>query len=328
MNERHPLDQILEAALLAAGEPLSTERLESLFDDHERPPRGDLRAALTRLGERLESGALELIETASGFQVRIRQRLSPWVSRLWDERPQRYSRALLETLALIAYRQPVTRGDIEEVRGVAVSSSIMRTLTERGWIRVVGQRDVPGRPSVYATTRAFLDDFGLKTLDGLPPMHELKDFEARLGELERAAGGLGDSAVEAASVLGDEARSPEAQAHGAGAGETGGDAVSGKEMDGDTTRGGDSVADEVASPAQQEGAEAPVSDATVASDDEHATVGMADAPPHAGKASTQAGLSFADLEARLADRARQASTVDDDGRAGTDHSSDETPSET
>lgn len=280
MNERHHLDQILEAALLAAGEPLSTERLESLFDDHERPPRRDLRAALTRLGERLETGALELIETASGFQLRIRQRLSPWVSRLWDERPQRYSRALLETLALIAYRQPVTRGDIEEVRGVAVSSSIMRTLSERGWIRVVGQRDVPGRPSVYATTRSFLDDFGLKTLDGLPPMHELKDFEARLTELERAA-------------------------------------------DGDRATGGP----EAASPAQEEGAEAPVSDAVAASHEEHATAGMADADPHAGKASTQAGLSFADLEARLADRARQASTVDDDGRAGTDHSSDETPSE-
>ncbi|WP_192035309.1 SMC-Scp complex subunit ScpB [Halomonas sp. YLGW01] len=310
MNERHHLDQILEAALLAAGEPLSTERLESLFDEHERPPRRDLRAALTRLGERLESGALELIETASGFQVRIRQRLSPWVSRLWDERPQRYSRALLETLALIAYRQPVTRGDIEEVRGVAVSSSIMRTLTERGWIRVVGQRDVPGRPSVYATTRAFLDDFGLKTLDGLPPMHELKDFEARLGELERAAGAQSETAPKASSPDDDEAGSPESEDASADGDEGSGVAASAEAQE----------------PEQDSGAEASNADAT-ASDDEHATVGMADADPHAGKASTQAGLSFADLEARLADRARQVSTVDDDGRAGTDHSSDETPSE-
>ncbi|MFO7909912.1 SMC-Scp complex subunit ScpB [Vreelandella aquamarina] len=167
------LDDILEAALLAAGEPLSLERLETLFRDAECPPRNELRQSLSRLGERHSRGALELLETASGYQLRIRPRLSPWVSRLWDERPQRYSRALLETLALIAYRQPVTRADIEEVRGVAVSTTIMRTLTERGWIRVVGHRDVPGRPAVLATTRTFLDDFGLKTLDALPPMHEL-----------------------------------------------------------------------------------------------------------------------------------------------------------
>ncbi len=180
MTAHTRLDEILEAALLAAGEPLSLERIEGLFDDHERPVRRDLRDALGELGARLEATALELIESASGYHVRIRQRLSPWVSRLWDERPQRYSRALLETLALIAYRQPVTRGDIEEVRGVAVSGSIMRTLSERGWIRVVGQRDVPGRPSVFATTRQFLDDFGLKTLDALPPMHELQGID--LGE--------------------------------------------------------------------------------------------------------------------------------------------------
>jgi segregation and condensation protein B len=311
MNERHHLDQILEAALLAAGEPLSTERLESLFDDHERPARRDMKEALTRLGERLESGALELIETASGFQLRIRQRLSPWVSRLWDERPQRYSRALLETLALIAYRQPVTRGDIEEVRGVAVSSSIMRTLSERGWIRVVGQRDVPGRPAVYATTRAFLDDFGLKTLDGLPPMHELKDFEARFNELEQSADA---SAAAGEKAAGNE---PSSQDDASREATPAGD---------DQTNAGDTAAEEAASPAQQGGALAPQTGAE-APDDEHATAGTADADPHAGKASTQAGLSFADLEARLADRARQAPTVDDDGRAGTDHSSDETPSE-
>ncbi|MGP5565426.1 SMC-Scp complex subunit ScpB [Vreelandella alkaliphila] len=167
------LDDIIEAALLAAGEPLSLERLETLFLEDECPSKKALRDTLSRLVLRHEDGALELVETASGFQLRIRPRLSHWVSRLWDERPQRYSRALLETLALIAYRQPVTRGDIEDVRGVSVSSSIIRTLMERGWIRVVGHRDVPGRPAVYATTRSFLDDFGLKTLDALPPMHEL-----------------------------------------------------------------------------------------------------------------------------------------------------------
>lgn len=157
------LDDIIEAALLAAGEPLPVERLETLFLADECPSRKALREALSRLALRHDNGALELVETASGFQLRIRPRLAHWVSRLWDERPQRYSRALLETLALIAYRQPVTRGDIEDVRGVSVSSSIIRTLMERGWIRVVGHRDVPGRPAVYATTRSFLDDFGLKT---------------------------------------------------------------------------------------------------------------------------------------------------------------------
>lgn len=171
------LDDIVEAELLAAGEPLPLERLETLFLEGECPSRRDFRQVLERLQQRHSGGALELLETVSGYQLRIRPRLSHWVSRLWDERPQRYSRALLETLALIAYRQPVTRGDIEEVRGVSVSSSIMRTLAERGWIRVVGHRDVPGRPAVYATTRSFLDDFGLKTLDALPPMHTLASWD-------------------------------------------------------------------------------------------------------------------------------------------------------
>ena len=173
------LDDIIEAALLAAGEPLPVERLETLFLADECPSRKALREALSRLALRHDNGALELVETASGFQLRIRPRLAHWVSRLWDERPQRYSRALLETLALIAYRQPVTRGDIEDVRGVSVSSSIIRTLMERGWIRVVGHRDVPGRPAVYATTRSFLDDFGLKTLDALPPMYTLVNGDDR-----------------------------------------------------------------------------------------------------------------------------------------------------
>ncbi|WP_456269717.1 SMC-Scp complex subunit ScpB [Kushneria sp. AK178] len=171
------LDRILEGVLLAAGEPLTIERLEVVFDDAERPGRRALREALATLGERLEDSALVLEETASGFRLRVRDALSPWVSRLWDERPQRYSRALLETLALIAYRQPVTRPDIEEVRGVSVSASIMRTLVERGWVRVAGHRDVPGRPAVYATTRSFLDDFGLRTLDELPPISAVKEGE-------------------------------------------------------------------------------------------------------------------------------------------------------
>lgn len=296
------LDEILEAALLASGEPLSVERLEGLFDEHERPPRRELREALAELAARLESSALELIESASGFQVRIRQRLSPWVSRLWDERPQRYSRALLETLALIAYRQPVTRGDIEEVRGVAVSSSIMRTLSERGWIRVVGHRDVPGRPAVYATTRQFLDDFGLKTLDALPPMHELKAFDM----LEET---LYEDDIDArAPKRDDETREP----NGDGNAEGDGTPVAAEE--GDTGR---EAAKETVT------AETDI-DKTEQQD---TTAGTADDTPHAGTASARPGLSFADLEARLAERARNQQTVDserdDDGLAGAENSSDE-----
>lgn len=173
------LDRIVEGALLASSAPLSLEQFEQLFDEHERPARGEIRAALGQLERRLDNSAMTLLESASGFRLAIDHGLSRWVSRLWEERPQRYSRALLETLALIAYRQPVTRSDIEEIRGVSISTTIMRTLLERGWIRIVGHRDVPGRPAVYATTRSFLDDLGLGTLEELPPMSELAE---RFGE--------------------------------------------------------------------------------------------------------------------------------------------------
>ncbi|WP_302141031.1 SMC-Scp complex subunit ScpB [Halomonas alkalicola] len=295
MEYPEALDEILEAALLAAGEPLSLERLDGLFDDHERPPRRALREALDRLGLRHERGAMELLETASGYQLRIRPRLSPWVSRLWDERPQRYSRALLETLALIAYRQPVTRGDIEEVRGVTVSGSIMRTLLDRGWIRVVGHRDVPGRPAVYATTRSFLDDFGLKTLDELPPMHELKDFEEPgwMSEDEAPPPPQHDLLAQADAPL-DDAPLDDAPLDDASL---------------------DDVPEEGEQAAGTTDQEAPA--ASGATD---ATAGMAD-DNHAGTASERSGLSFAELEARLTERAR--SRVDDDAAPG----AESTPSE-
>lgn len=278
------LDEIIEAALLAAGEPLGLERLEALFDDHERPARRALREALARLAVRHERGAMELIETASGYQLRIRPRLSAWVARLWDERPQRYSRALLETLALIAYRQPVTRGDIEEVRGVAVSGSIMRTLLERGWIRVVGHRDVPGRPGVYATTRRFLDDFGLRTLDELPPMHELRNFEEvsdRYDE-DESPPPLQDGLLAQADAPLDE---------GEGEGEE-----------------------------NERNPQDPEESDTTAGTLE-TTAGKAD-DEHAGTASRRTGLSFADLEARLSERAR--GRVDDDAAPDTESTSSET----
>ena len=173
MNESH-LKNVIEAALLAAGRPLAVDDLAALFEEPARPSREDLRAALARLATEYEGRGIELKETATGFRVQVRRELADEVSRLWPERPARYSRALLETLALIAYRQPITRGEIESVRGVAVNPNIVKTLLERGWIRVVGQRDVPGRPELLGTTREFLDYFGLKSLDELPPLAELK----------------------------------------------------------------------------------------------------------------------------------------------------------
>jgi len=177
--EADKLKQILEAALLAADEPLTIDQFLKLFRDGETDPetvRNDVRAALKVLEDEAADRGYELARVASGFRYQVRQELSPWISRLWDEKPPRYSRALLETLALVAYKQPVTRGDIEDVRGVSVSQSIMRTLIERGWIRVVGQREVPGRPAMYGTTKAFLDYFNLKSLDQLPPLPEIRQL--------------------------------------------------------------------------------------------------------------------------------------------------------
>lgn len=169
--------QIVEGALMAADEPLSVDRLFKLFKRGELDPaqgRNLIREALRVLGEEAAGRGYELKRVASGFRFQVRGELSEWISRLWEEKPPRYSRALLETLALVAYKQPVTRGDIEQVRGVAVGQNIVRTMLERGWVRVVGQRETPGRPNLYGTTRAFLDYFNLKSLDELPPLAEIK----------------------------------------------------------------------------------------------------------------------------------------------------------
>ena len=175
--EQAQIERVVEAALLAAGEPLSLDRLLGLFAKDELPaenPRDAVRQALETVAANAEGRAFELVRVASGFRLQVRQELGAWVGRLFEQRPPRYSRALLETLALIVYRQPVTRGDIEEVRGVTVSQSIMRTLLDHGWIRSVGQRDTPGRPTLYGTTRAFLDYFNLQSLDDLPPLAEIR----------------------------------------------------------------------------------------------------------------------------------------------------------
>jgi len=180
-----PMDQtlvtrIVEAALLAANQPLSVVQLHGLFPLDEPAPEGSVAAALDELQAACADRGVELVELASGWRFQVKADVHPWVARLWTERQTKYTRATLETLALIAYRQPITRGEIEQVRGVAVSSNIIKALEEREWIRVVGHRDVPGKPELLATTKGFLDYFGLKRLDELPPLSELKD----LGELE------------------------------------------------------------------------------------------------------------------------------------------------
>ena len=170
------IKRIVEGALMAAGKSLDINHLERLFEDDERPPRDQVRAALEEIDDDCRGRGFELKQTASGYRFQVQQELATWVNRLWEEKPKRYSRAMLETLSLIAYRQPLTRGDIELVRGVAVSSEIIKTLQEREWIRVVGYRDVPGKPALFATTKQFLDYFNLKSLDDLPALGEIKDL--------------------------------------------------------------------------------------------------------------------------------------------------------
>lgn len=196
MNE-HYLRNVIEAALLAAGRPVQPAELIQLFDENARPTTEQLRAAIDALAAEYAGRGIELKETASGVRIQVRRELAGEVSRLWPERPARYSRALLETLALIAYRQPITRGEIEAVRGVAVNPNIIKTLLERNWVRVVGTRDVPGRPELLGTTRDFLDYFGLKSLDELPPLSQLKavgDINLQLDLRGEAAGNAGGDA--------------------------------------------------------------------------------------------------------------------------------------
>src|ERR1700722_12968351 len=219
LNEAY-LKNVIEAALFAAGRPLMVSQIAQLFDEHVRPSTAEVRAQLEALAEDYSTRGIEMKETESGFRVQVRGALASEISRLWPERPPRFSRALLETLALIAYRQPITRAEIEAVRGVAVNPNIVRTLLERNWVRVVGQRDVPGHPELLGTTREFLDYFGLKTLDELPPLAHLtamadvnlqldlgEDAHARSGEA--ADGGMAPFADEETS---EEEEHPESSA--------------------------------------------------------------------------------------------------------------------
>lgn len=169
--------QIIESLLMAAGKPLPMSKIAEVFSEKERPEPDQLKAALKEIEEDCKARGFELKKVASGYRFQVKQQYSEWVGKLWEEKPQRYSRALLETISIIAYRQPVTRGEIEKIRGVAVSTNIIRTLMERDWVRIVGHRDVPGRPAMYATTKQFLDYFNLKSLDELPPLAEIRDMK-------------------------------------------------------------------------------------------------------------------------------------------------------
>ncbi|OAJ34753.1 SMC-Scp complex subunit ScpB [Piscirickettsia salmonis] len=175
--QNEPLIRIIEAALFSAARSLSLAELKNLFPEDQQPADNDIRAVLVELSAQWQVSSIELCESAMGFRIQAKALYSPWVSRLWEEKPQRYSRALLETLALIIYRQPVTRAEIEEVRGVAVSTNIMRTLIDHEWVRVVGHREVPGRPAMYATTKQLLEHFGMRSLDEMPTLAEIRDLE-------------------------------------------------------------------------------------------------------------------------------------------------------
>ncbi len=204
------IKHVIEAALLAARRPLTLEKLGELFSSRgTKLERQELRDALEALGIDYDGRGIELKEVASGYRVQVKRTMGDWLMPLWEERAPRYTRALLETLALVAYRQPITRGEIEEVRGVAVSTNIMRTLMERGWVRVVGHRDVPGKPAMFGTTREFLDYFGLRRLDELPPLAEIRDWtpeespQTDLVESLREAREALEGAAEEASVVVD-----------------------------------------------------------------------------------------------------------------------------
>lgn len=186
MTELSPekVQMIIEAALLVAGQPLTISALQNLFPEEQRPATAQIKSLISNIAERHLSSGIELREVASGYRFQAKAELSPWLSKLWEERAPRYSRAFLETIAIIAYQQPITRAEIEEIRGVTVSSNIMKTLQEREWIRVLGYKEVPGKPAIYGTTKTFLDYFNLRSLSDLPSLAAFKDLEAQEAQLQ------------------------------------------------------------------------------------------------------------------------------------------------
>ena len=247
--EPEQLKRVVEAALLASSNPLTIPQLLTLFAEQEMPSHDDVARALDELARDCEARGVELKEVASGFRYQVRAEVNAWVSRLWTERQTRYSRAQLETLALIAYRQPITRGEIEQIRGVAVSSNIIKTLEEREWIRTVGYRDVPGKPELFGTTRSFLDYFNLKSLDELPPLAEIRDltdYDPQLG-------------LAPVTIDGEE---PKAAANDAVGSEVGSVEASANDSDDAPARHPDSIADTDSSDSSQQTEAASDADAT------------------------------------------------------------------
>jgi len=321
------INRIVEAALLAANQPLPLAQLHGLFPEDEPAPPGSIERALEQLREACAGRGVELVEVASGFRYQVNSEVHPWVARLWTERKTRYTRATLETLALIAYRQPITRGEIEQVRGVAVSSNIIQALEEREWIRVVGHRDVPGKPALFGTTKGFLDYFGLKRLDELPPLSELKDIgelEPQLqldrdtlpvGDMAQAGAADADTAADAATSAADAdaADAPPAEAS---------DEDNGATSDPDTAPDPDAARAEADSAADSHAA-----DDTTAAHSDTETERETDADAATATASSADTAPTGEPEAAPGERAADANEAEDNAVATTTVAVDDADSE-
>jgi len=272
--DQNLITRIVEAALLAASQPLTLAQLNGLFPEDQPAPAGAVAQAIEALQAGCADRGVELVELASGFRYQVKSDVHPWVARMWTERQTRYTRATLETLALIAYRQPITRGEIEQVRGVAVSSNIIKSLEEREWIRVVGHRDVPGKPALFGTTKVFLDYFGLKRLDELPPLSELKE----IGELEPQF--QFDDGQDGKPARGAPAEGEAIAAGGIGhEGEAPADAGDAAEVDGDAAApadGSEAVGDEAGS--RVDGFQAPADESKTLDDEPQPPADGSDSP--------------------------------------------------
>ncbi|CTP84408.1 SMC-Scp complex subunit ScpB [Xanthomonas translucens pv. arrhenatheri] len=314
------INRIVEAALLAANQPLPLAQLHGLFPEDEPAPPGSIERALEQLREACAGRGVELVEVASGFRYQVNSEVHPWVARLWTERKTRYTRATLETLALIAYRQPITRGEIEQVRGVAVSSNIIQALEEREWIRVVGHRDVPGKPALFGTTKGFLDYFGLKRLDELPPLSELKDIgelEPQL-QLDRATLPVGDLAQ-----AGADADKPAADAAAADA-----PPAAASDDDNDATSDLETASDSDAAQADGDSAAAAhAADTTAAAPSDSHTERDTDADATTADASSPDTAPTGEPEAAPGERAADANEAEDNAVATTTVAVDDADSE-
>ncbi len=319
------INRIVEAALLAANQPLPLAQLHGLFPEDEPAPPGSIERALEQLREACAGRGVELVEVASGFRYQVNSEVHPWVARLWTERKTRYTRATLETLALIAYRQPITRGEIEQVRGVAVSSNIIQALEEREWIRVVGHRDVPGKPALFGTTKGFLDYFGLKRLDELPPLSELKDIgelEPQL-QLDRDTLPVGDMAQAGAADADADANAAKSAAAADAA-----DTTPAAASDDHATSDLDTASDQDTAPAQADTATAThAADDTAAAHRDTETERDTDADAATADASSPDSAPTGEPEAAPGERAADANEAEDNAVATTTVAVDDADSE-